>query len=289
MVRSGHVLTGELLRLRVLGLLRVELVGLDLHAVFQERHFAPVLAVLAPTFTEGFEEGLPRVIIPGLHVRRPGQVRIKAAGAPPDVRPEAVSVDLLRERLLQGGYRRLIAARVPGVIHAELYELFARHFDHAAGSGSDPDDVGRVVRVADCVHDPLARHDPQLVAAGGLCIRQQPRKHGAHEEVLDQQPLDELVAGLVRVRTVEQPRGRALPVSLPGVLAVPDVDLQRQLCHAGSEEGDHGVEVLLGRVQLPRRQSLDDRDLLRRDLNMKFVAPEKVPERLNYFRHSNAS
>ena len=77
--------------------------------------------------------------------------------------------------------------------------------------------------MADRVDDPFPGDDPHLVAALRIRIRQHPHKHGAHEEVLDEHPLDELVAGLVRVRLPEQPRRDACPVSLPGVLTVSDV------------------------------------------------------------------
>ena len=114
MICRRHIFTAQLFRLSVLRLLGIELIRLDLHSVFQQRHLSGVAAALAPSFTEGRQKCVTLRIVPRLHIRRSGQIRIEPSGRSPDFGSEAVGLNLLVKRLPQRCDRRLIAARIAG-------------------------------------------------------------------------------------------------------------------------------------------------------------------------------
>ena len=112
MICRRNVLTGQLLDLCKLCLLCIELIRLDFHTVFQQRHLSGITAALPPSFTEGIKERFALFVIPWLYVRRSCQIRIEAPGRAPDFRTEPVSLYLFVQRLPEGRNRRLVSARI---------------------------------------------------------------------------------------------------------------------------------------------------------------------------------
>ena len=259
-ISRRDIFTAELLRLCELRLLGVELIRLYFHAVFEQRHLAGVCSAFAPRFAESCREPCPLFVIPRLHVLRTCDVGVESARTRPDFRAEPVRLNLLAECLSQCRDGRLTSARIAWRIHAERNELVLVERDAAVAVRRNYQLTRCVVRPALLLSDPLGRNHAELIARFAVGIGKQPEERLAHEQVFRHKAVDELVGGLVAVRLPEEPCRRTVSVSAPLRFAVSDINLERELCHAVSEERHHRVKVRLRLIEPPCRQPFNVRD-----------------------------
>ena len=171
MISRCNILTAQLFCLCILCLLGIKLVWFDFHAVFQQWHLSGIASTLPPGFSERSHEPLPGLIIPGLNIGGPCDIRIKTSRRPPDLCPELVCLNLLPQCLFQGRDRALIPAGIARGVHPELHKLGPRDVDISTSARCDPKLIRRIICFALCVNNPLTRNDPKLVTGVTLRIR----------------------------------------------------------------------------------------------------------------------
>ena len=201
----------------------------DLHPILQQRYGSGIAATRSPCLAECSHPFFPRLVIPFLDVFRSDDLRVEASGGSPQLFPESPGLDLFLQRLPECAYRRDIPAGIARRIGGKSHKLCPRNLNRSCAGCRDGDSAGRVTVRLFRPCDPVGRNDPDLPPGRAVRIRQEPHIHAAKNKILRCQRADKLIFGLVRIRAPKQLCRWTCSVTLAPVLAVPAVNLKRQL------------------------------------------------------------